>query len=412
MKRKQYSLWLLFIMAACCATAQTSGYHYKAAINPVKESGLYNIVFTPAVTAHLKTDYSDLRIVNSVGKWVPHLLRTINSEKIAEKVLRSLPFIKKENSSNNTELIITNASSSISNFILKMKNTAAERYGTLTGSDDAKNWFVINDSILIKPSKMDDENIAGFNIYFPQTNYRYYKIIINNKGKSPFNILGVQTTGLANNTSLHKSFVNPDVAIFQQDSGKYSYVRVTQSAAYHFDEIQLNISGVRYFYRNVELYIPSSARHSFRNPGQLQQSFIISNNSTLQYKIPIVNAAVFYLVVSNEDNLPLKMDAVKTFNSYLSATAYLEKENKYELILDNTAAASPSYDLQQLNISAATSLPEAAIGNIVAINKAFVNDQKKNGKWMIWLAIATASLVLSFFTYKLVKDMNKEKESL
>ncbi len=412
MKRKKYSLWLMFVMAACCATAQTSGYHYKAAINPVKESGLYNIVFTPAVTAHLKTDYSDLRIVNSAGKWVPHLLRTINSEKAADNILWTLPFVTKENAANNTELIITSDSSSISNLFLKMKNTAAERYGTLTGSDDAKNWFVINDSILIKPSKIDDENVAGFNIYFPQTNYGYYKIIINNKGKSPFNILGVQTTGMPHNTSLHKSFVNPAVAVFQQDSGKYSYVRVTQSAAYHFDEIQLKILGVKYFYRNVDLHIPSSANHSFRIPGQMQQSFIISNNSTLQYKIPIINAVVFYLVVSNEDNLPLKIDAVKTFNSYLFATAYLEKENKYELILNNIAATAPSYDLQQLNISAAPSLPEATIGNIVAINKAFVNDQKKNGKWMIWLAIATASLVLSFFTYKLVKDMNKEKESL
>lgn len=402
----------MFVMAAYSATAQTAGYRYKAVINPVKESRLYNIALTPAVTAHLKTDYSDLRIVNNVGKWVPHLLGTINSENRVEKVLRSLPYIKKESSFNNTELIVTSDSSNISNFILKMKNTAAERYGTLTGSDDAKNWFVINDSILIKPSKMDDENIAGFNIYFPQTNYRYYKISINNKGKSPFNILSVQTAATANNTILNKSFANPAAAIFQQDSSKYSFIRITQSAAYHFDEIQLKITGVKYFYRNVGLYIPSAANHSFRNPGQLQQSFIISNNSTLQYKIPKVNATVFYLVISNEDNLPLKLEVVKTFNRYLSATAYLEKETKYELILDNTAAAAPLYDLQQLNISAATSLPEAAIGNIVAINKAFVNDQKKNGKWMIWLAIATASLVLSFFTYKLVKDMNKEKESL
>jgi hypothetical protein len=409
MKKKQGSLWLMFVMAAGCATAQTAGYHYKAAINPVKESGLYNIVFTPAVTAHLKTDYSDLRIVNDAGKWVPHLLRTINIEKSADKILLMLPFVKKENATNNTELIIT-SHSSISNVFLKMKNTAAERYGTLTGSDDAKNWFVINDSILIKPSKMDDENEAGLNIYFPQSNYSYYKIIINNKGKSPFNILGVQTTGLANNTSLHKSVVNPDVAIFQQDSGKYSYVRVTQSAAYHFDEIQLKISGVKYFYRNVELYIPSSANHSILNPGQWQQSFIISNNSTLQYKIPLVNATVFYLVISNQDNLPLKIEAVKTFNSYHTATAYLEKEKKYELMLGNTAASAPSYDLQQLNISTATSLPEATFGNIVAINQPFENGQKEDCKWMVWLAIATAGLVLCFFTYKLVKDMNKEKK--
>ena len=91
---------------------------------------------------------------------------------------------------------------------------------------------------------------------------------------------------------------------------------------------------------------------------------------------------------------------------------YLEKENKYELILDNTAATAPLYDLQQLDIGAAASLPEATIGNIVAISQPVVNGKKKDDNWMVWLAIAAASLVLSFFTFKLVRDMNKERESL
>jgi hypothetical protein len=123
-----------------------------------------------------------------------------------------------------------------------------------------------------------------------------------------------------------------------------------------------------------------------------------------------VNARVFYLIISNEDNLPIKIESVKTFNSYQTATAYFEKGNKYELILDNTAAIAPSYDLQQLNISAVASLPEVTIGNIIAINQTLVSPQKSNSKWMIWLAIVIAGLMLSFFTYKLVKDMNKEKE--
>jgi hypothetical protein len=409
MKRKQYSLLLIVLIAACIANAQTAGYHYKAAINPVKESGLYNIVLTPAISAHLKIDYSDLRIVNDAGKWVPHLLQTSNCEKSNETVLWTLPFSKIEDVANNTSLIITNKNGSISNLFLQMKNTTAERYCILTGSDDGKNWFIINDSILINPSIMDDKNSTGFNISFPKSNYVFYRILINNKGKATFNILGVQTTAPAINSFLHAAQENPPPAIFQQDSSQYSFVKVTNVAAYHFSEIQLNISAAKYFYRRVSLYIPSAANHSFSNPGLLLHSFIISNKSTLQYKIPITNAPVFYLIISNEDNLPLKIESLKTFNSCQTVTAYLEKENQYELMMGNAAATTPSYDLQQININTVTSIPEASISNIVAINQPLVNTAKNDTKWLIWMAILIAGLVLSFFTYKLVMDINKVK---
>jgi hypothetical protein len=123
-----------------------------------------------------------------------------------------------------------------------------------------------------------------------------------------------------------------------------------------------------------------------------------------------VNASVFYLIVSNEDNLPLKIESVKTFNSYHTVTAYFEKGNKYELIMGNVTAETPFYDLKQLHISPDTSFSEVSIGTISPIIQPSVIEQKSNSKWMLWLAIVMAGLVLSYFTFKLVKDMNKAKE--
>ena len=410
MKRKQYNILLLLLIAACTATAQTIGYHNTAAINPVKESGLYNITLSPAVTALIKTDYNDLRIVNEAGKWVPHLLRTFIKENATDEVAVSLPFLKKEDSFKNTELKITSDSSGISNLFLQMKNTAAERYCTLTGSDDGSNWYSINDSILLKQAILNNENIAGAHLYFPTTNYKYYSVLIFNKGKSPFNITGVQTIGTANNTPLRSLLQNPATSIFQQDSSKYSFIKVTQTAAYHFNEIQLKIITAKYFYRNVDLYIPSVANHSFSNPGKLFGSFIVTNNSTLQFKFPVVSAPVFYLIINNKDNLPVKIAAVNTFNTHFIATAYLEKGNKYALIMGNTAATAPNYDLNEISITPAAALPEATFGKIIYIDQPAVDTAKKNSIWVIWLAIISAGIVLCFFTYKLVKDMNNEKK--
>lgn len=411
MKKKLASVLLFCTITTLSSFAQVAGWHYQAAIDSIRDAGFYNILLTPEITAHLKTDYSDLRIVNDSGKWVPHLLRLPNTELTADQIIWELPIIKKENTTAFTELIIKSLPAAISNLVLKLRNTDAERFCTLTGSDDSKKWFIINDSILIMPGKPVDDVQVSFNIRFPLTNYKFYKLILHNNGKAPFDIIGVGSAGPAtkSDTALFKKPIeNPAVSIIQKDSGKLSYIKVTQQANYHFDEIRFKISGAKYFSRAVDLYIPQLAAHSFKNPGQLSTSFTISNNSTLQLSLPIINADTFYLIIHNEDNLPVKIEAIKTYKSFRIATAYFEKGNNYKIVMGNETATTPNYDLQQLNISNKQLLPSATIGAIAAIPQpAIIITSANNNKWLIWLTIGIAAIVLGFFTYKLITEMNK-----
>src|SRR5205809_666274 len=74
MMRKKWSSIFVFSMIAICCNAQIAGYKFYTQLDSVKTSGFYNIELTPELNGHLKTDYSDLRIVNDSGKWVPHVL--------------------------------------------------------------------------------------------------------------------------------------------------------------------------------------------------------------------------------------------------------------------------------------------------------------------------------------------------
>ena len=412
MKKKLCSLLIFFSLAGLSSVAQTEGYQYKATIDGIKESGFYNIEITPAINAHLKTDYSDLRIINSNGKWVPHLLIQANSNRSADNLLLDLPIVKKESNTSFTELVVKTIEPNISNLFLKIKNTDAERFATLTGSDDAANWYIINDSIAIKPSKSVDDNIATFNIEFPANNYVYYKLYINNKRKAPFNIMSVGTTGVAPKGKMPYSFSameNPAPLITQKDSGKVSFIKVIQPASYHIEKISFKISGVKYFFRRVDLFIPPLALNSINSPGRLLQSFTVSNNSTLEFKIPITNADSFYLIVHNEDNLPLKLEEIKTYSLYRRATVYFEKGKHYKMILENKNAIAPNYDLLQLNLNPKEVLPLATIGNIKFIKNTGALSSAKNNKWMIWLTIILAAVTLGYFTYKLITDMSKKE---
>jgi len=410
--KKNWINILLFGLIYFNAAAQTDGYKFYSPLDSVQTPGFYNIEITPELSAHLKTDYSDIRIVNGEGKWIPHILHAPADERAIDAVSWDLKYAIVENSKVNTVVIIDNGKNISSNIGLIITNTAAERFCTLSGSNDRSNWFTINDSILLNPVASDSATQTTFSINFPSNNYSFYKLAIHNNNKYPFNIKGVVKKGSA--TSWHgpvnKLADNPSTSVLQKDSGKISYIKITQQQPYQFDHISLQLSGIKYYNRKVDLYVPGTDKSSFANPGQRLQSFTVSNNSTLQYGIPLTKSAVFYLLINNEDNLPLTVAGVKTACSNHYITTYLENGGSYRLIMDNENAAMPVYDLLKLNSKIPDSISFLHFGKTAAFaeNKPAVT-AAKNNKWMLWFAIAAALVILLFFTYRMLKEVDKRK---
>ena len=412
--RKKWINILLLILIPGFLSAQTNGYRFYSLLDNVKNDGFYNITVTPDLNAHIKTDYSDIRIINDSGKWVPHILRNPSEEVVNDAISFSLKFKKQDIPGISTTLIIENSFEKISNIGLNINNTQAERFCTLSGSNDNKEWFVINDSILINPLPSEKETQNTFIINFPPSTYHFFKIVINNKNKDPFNIKAVTWQSEAGIMIYNKfrKIENPVTNILQKDSGNISYIKITQQQPFHFDYVSLKLSGAKYFSRSVYLYLPSDDVSSFSNPGQLLQSFTISNNSTLQFHVPLTKATVLYFFIKNEDNLPLKVNEVKTACSNHYLTAYLEKGNNYKLILDNESAGFPKYDLSKLDnkITDSATLLKSGSTTPFAENKT-VEVKAKNNKWMLWVAIVAALLILLFFTYKMLKEVDKRKNT-
>jgi hypothetical protein len=424
MMRKSWSSVLLFCLITTCCAAQTAGYKFYAPLDSIKTSGFYNIEITPELSAHLKIDYSDLRIVNDSGKWVPHVLYALSDSTPHYIYYMPLNFTKKDYGKVKTELLIKNEYVSIknlhpviSNIIITIGNTSAVRFCTLSGSDDYLNWFVINDSISINPLFEANNTRTDFTINFPPINYKHLKLEIYNNSKDPFDIKYVNTKNpkvlvpALESAFPFKQSPIPVPHLVQKDSIKTSYIKIIQQQPYHFDHINLKLSGVKYFSRKVDLYIPTETNHSFSNPGQLLRSFTISNNSTLQFNVPISNAPVFYLLINNEDNLPLKATEV-TLSVYSHLIrSYLEKGNHYKLIMENADASLPHYDLSNINSNKSDSIPFISFGKITAFEQTAVTVEKiKNNKWILWSAIITVLLILLLFTKKMVKEVDKRKE--
>lgn len=415
MKRINSSLALLLI--AICCKAQTEGFAYKASLDSVKEAGFYNIELLPPINVLCKTDYSDIRIVNAQGKWVPHLLRLPGDKYHVATVITDMPFVSKSVSASAVTCVVKNSASLVSRIQLVMKNTAAQRSCSISGSMDGKEWFIINDSIRLQDVAITEGDKTSCLLQFPSSSYPYFKVVVENKKTDPVNIVqlgSVDGEYEAIPASAKKRLQdNPNCNLVQKDSAKASYIQVMQPDAYQFEWLALQVSGVKYFNRKVDIYIPDDNDHSFGKPGRLLQSITISNNSTLQFYLPQVKAKLFYLVVHNDDNLPLQMVSVKTALRYRVLSTYLEKGERYQLLMNNPRAVAPVYDLVQLNGKLPLTIPALSMVGAVTETGAEKDEPvatpKNNNRYLLWGSIGLALLALLYFTAKLLKEVNKQK---
>ncbi len=414
MKKKRINTFLICLLLATHGFSQTKGYRYTALIDPVKKEGFYNILITPAINAHLKTDYTDFRIINSAGKWVPHLVRYPKEEQTATSVLWDLGIVKNSGNTVSTEIILKTPSQSLSNITFSMRNSGAERFGTLTGSDDSIRWFMIYDSMPIRPLVSTPQE-SEFSFNFRPTTYQFYKLTIDNKGKAPYAIKGATTRRIAvqqgSDSMMLEPFQNPAVAISQQDSAKTSYIKLQQRGNFHVDEIELIVDGSAWFNREVQLYLQVAPGQKKNVSTKILSTFIISNSKSLRFKVPVFSDALFYLAIANADNLPLKVQAVNTYCGRRVATVYLENNGGYSIMMDNAAALTPSYDLQLADLNKRQSLPFIGTGSITSLpGSAVGNVAWYENKWLLWSLIIASAALLCFFTFRLTKDLGTVKE--
>ncbi|MEO6668565.1 MAG: hypothetical protein ABIN36_03745 [Ferruginibacter sp.] len=417
MKIKRFKLLLLLLLLRLFASGQTAGFHYRGDLDSIKETGIYSIELSPEINAHLKTDFSDFRIINEMGKWIPNFTRHPNKEGSGYYCAIDLNIIKLISSKNNTTLIVATYENNISHVILNLNNTDAERFCNITGSDDLSNWFAISDSVVISHRENYPGNVIAYlRIFFPEVNYKYLKFNIDNKGKAPLNIISIMKDSLVHIDKFSKerlpqpNFENPNTTIIQKDSGKKSYIKIIQPEAFLVGGLELAVTGAKFYERNVKVYKPLSENHSFANPGNCIDSFKLSNSNPLRFSLHNrIAVREFYLLIENNDSPPLKIETVKTASQYTVATAWLEKGHHYSIIMDNSMASEPVYDFKEKNIMIGEEYTILKHGPIMPIVQTPTASNSKKNNTIIWLFIAIAILVLAFFTYKLITDINKPK---
>lgn len=397
--------WILLTLLLFQLHGKAQSFAWKSTLDTVPQSGFYSIPLSIDWLVHLKPDLSDIRIKDEKDKAVPFLLKSYVSEK--KSAFINYPILTNTTDSIATTLELDASQQQGTDHIcLLIGNHAVERFAFLSGSNDKKHWFIIDEKLQLtnSPGFADDRFIQQLS--FPFIRYHYLKLVINNKGTDPLLLL---KAGIYNDTTLNESpllYFEPGTVFQQQDSidGR-SYISVHNPKAYPVEMISMKISGSKFYKRALSVFkignektkelIASTDVHSGVDP-----SIWLGGGKTQN----------FLIVIENGDNPALKVNTVTTQCRKQELVAYLEKAKQYSLVGGNDSVGSPNYDLSFFRDSIPSQLTTLEHGKIIANNQQAVA-ATSNKNWWIWPAVILMVIVLALLTYRLMNDMKKVKES-
>lgn len=380
----------------------------RAKIGTVPQSGFYAVQVSPKLSAWLKPDLADLRIRDTGSAYFAPWIVRRKPHMILHNRFVEFPITSIRTDSGFTVADVENPDASgITSLTLLVGNTAVERYTAISGSNNGRQWYIIDEQILFSRSY---DNVAGNysqTINIPLSKYRYYRLRINNAHTDPLNILRTGHYQHTESVAPADYVANPAPAIWQKDTGNVSVIHLRNAMPWHTSRISLSFTGPRFWKRTAEAYV------SAKDSGDMMWpvgSFEISSSAPSVVDIPAQNAARIHIVVHNTDNPPLRVTTAATAMRTQQVVVWLAAGKYYELLAGDPNAAMPDYDLSHFRDSLPDVVPVLQVEPLQPIEHkvaAVVAPAPSRLNWM-WAAIVGAVIVLSLFTWRLLQDVRRK----
>jgi hypothetical protein len=400
---------LLFLLTANAGMAQN---FTTAKISNVNKNGLHTIVLPTQIRSISKEDLSDFRILDSKGNEVPYFYNSANeatttSNYVEYKIISETSIPKKT-----TTIVFENSQKSISSLLLTIANYDGEKTYNLSGSNDQKQWYGLsNNNVLYDLSAPEELNVTKM-ISFPLTNYKYFKIELDDKKSLPISIqkIGNDKSQTKFNDLLPVNYASKEIKDFKAE--KKTKIHIQFDSSQFLNQVRFEIAEPKLFKRNVRLFKLETrkVKHKFETFEQEITNFELNSDSQNTFNLFNIYEKDFYIEIENQDNQPLKISNVSFFQVPISVIADLKTSENYSIKTGNPNAIAPVYDIENFKNSIATELPLAKISEIIMPKLTLKNFQEKQfweQPWFMWVCICVGGIAVLYFSISLLKDLNK-----
>jgi hypothetical protein len=387
-------------------------------INTVEETGLYKIPVPHQVRSYATRNLRDLRILDTKGHQVPYFLETAKPY-VKTEVSDFTAFSIIENTTiadSITSYIFENPNKTINQVVFLIANYQGSKTYKLEGSNNNKTWFgIVNKGQLDQINHPKETSLYKV-INFPICGYKYLKVVFNDKNTLPINILKIGKATAATKTVLPVAMDNITAkAINFSEENKKTVIHINFERPEVINKIKIDIAAPELYSRKAVLYTlkEREIKYKIESYKQVLKTFSIRSDKDLVFDIASISEKNIYLEIENNDNRPLEFNNIKFLQTPLFLVASLKLDTAYTLVAGNKALNFPDYDISEVTRVSINTLPVTEVVNLkfnevqksVESTKSFWQQP-----WFMWLCIGFAALIILYYAFGLIKDLNKSKD--
>lgn len=370
--------------------------YWRETVDTVSAEGYYHIVPSQEICG---LGLQTLKLVDGKGKEIPYLLRP--SVPVKEmKQLEMYDLISNTGRDSVNTVVVHNKGGEVSRFYLQMKETDADKYVSIRGSNDQRQWFGVKQ----KSTLYSEYNSALGEIAiidFPKGDYIYYELTVTNTGTSPLNITGV---GKMAKSTIYGQFVELPTGGFLVAEDEYNRTVITFPALkypYYLSKLEIKIDAKGYYSREGRIVGENRLEENIQLSSQNENTFYL-NDILIDKKVQII--------IENRNDPALQVKNVRLFGLTRYLCAYLDKNVPYYLEMNNVVGQY--YDIQNFADQIPLNLPviktyqlEKEVG-IVKPERTLRFFEKP---LFLWGVIACVGLLLLLICVRMLNELRKRK---
>lgn len=383
--------------------------NFKGEISDVKQSGVNQITIAPEIRAVAKNDLRYFRIIDRANNQVPYVIVDGHTSK---ESYQPFAIISKENLQDSiTSIIIQNEEKKeVGQFSLQIVNSALTKSYSVSGSNDAKEWFGLVENETLTNLIAAKGTSVTQTISFPANTYSFLRIIFNDKKSLPLNIKSV---GIAKIQLIPDNFLevtNFNYKISEDKDRKVTIIHFLADNSFQIEALAFDIK-TDYFNRSATIAVKRNQQIKKRSLVYKENvaQFMLSSKKDKTIYFDAIDEKEFTVEIENQDNQPLAISAIRVLQKPVVVVARLIQNEKYRVIVDTTLE-KPNYDLGNSITEKRVNLPEVRIVNFKKLDtKKIIHVEMSfwQTNLFMWICIAFGGGVVAYFAFGLLKDMKE-----
>jgi hypothetical protein len=407
----KHSVIFIIVFLFQCLSVAGQKYVAESPLGKCRESGFYKIEIHPGLSKWVSDDFSNFRILDDNGREVPFITEQgsdYTTNEYIEYKLVEHNFTK----GCCTNLIIENHDNKpINNVHIRIRNAEVHKSAVLSGSDDMEKWFALRDKFYFDPVTNPD-GIAEMRVLdFPLSNYRFYRLTINDSISDPLNISSVGFYRQLHKAAAYSLLSPLRLSIVDSAKLKQTIICIKLDTLNWVERIKMSASGAPFFLRMGRIYQVSEARDRKRKSYEVLNylaDFKLLNDAETTIDFNAVKAKELRVVIENDDNQPLDEFKIEVLQLKRFAISHFQKDVEYKMVIGDETMRVPKYDLHHFKNRLPVNMLTMTAMEFEPIMKPTLEEETSESifqpRYLVWGAIIVIMILLGGLSIRMIRE--------